>query len=191
MGAQDLQRARDPPDGIWLCRRPHRGPGTRSTAPILSNLTAVTVSRLRRIGAAVDTVAADLATVFARRASTQPPDKGGWNLFHTISLGLEFAGPLTNFALASPCRTEASGPPPGWYGWPCDPAIEALREAWAQAPGEAERGADRQSVAGMPPRGPLPFIPLGRIDTPVAFRTAVRGLPEMPVPVLWNTSVYR
>ncbi len=189
LGAQDLQRARD-----LLMASGYAGAPIvvldPVDSPILSNLTAVTVSRLRRIGAAVDTVAADLATVFARRASTQPPDKGGWNLFHTISLGLEFAGPLTNFALASPCRTEASGPPPGWYGWPCDPAIEALREAWAQAPGEAERGQIAGRLQDAAARS-LPFIPLGRIDTPVAFRTAVRGLPEMPVPVLWNTSVYR
>ena len=187
LGVADLQRARD-----LLTASGYAGAPILVLdpvdIPILSNLTAVTVSRLRQIGAAVEAVAADTATVFARRASTQPPGKGGWNLFHTISLGLELGSPLTNFALASPCRTEASGPPPGWYGWPCDPAIEALRQAWAQAPGEAER----ERIAGRlqdAAAQSLPFIPLGRIDTPVAYRTAVRGLPQMPVPVLWNTSV--
>ena len=159
-------------------------------SPILSNLTAVTVSQLRKIGATVQPVAADTATVFARRASTQPPDKGGWNLFHTISLGLELRDPLTNFALASPCRTEASGPPPGWYGWPCDAGIEALRQEWVRAPREAERDRISTLLQQAAARS-LPFIPVGRIDRPVAYRNAVHGLPEMPVPVLWNASVAR
>ena len=159
-------------------------------SPILSGLTAVTVGQLRRIGAAVEAVTADTATVFARRASTQPPDKGGWNLFHTISLGLELENPLTNFALASPCRTDASEPPPGWYGWPCDAGIEALRQNWARAPGEAERERISGQLQASAARS-LPFIPVGRIDTEVAYRRAVRGLPEVPVPVLWNASVSR
>ena len=158
--------------------------------PLLSNLTAVTVSQLRSIGAAVDAVAADTATVFARRASTQPPDNGGWNLFHTISLGVELGNPLTNFALASPCRTDASGSPPGWYGWPCNTAIEALRQEWAQVSDDSERdriATELQQAAAQS----LPFVPVGRIIRPVAYRKAVHGLPEMPVPVLWNASVVR
>ena len=187
IGTPDLRRARD-----LLAASGYAGAPIvvldPVDSPILSGLTAVTVSQLRRIGAAVEPVTADTATVFARRASTQPPDKGGWNLFHTISLGLELDSPLTNFALASSCRAKASGPPPGWYGWPCDAGIEALRHAWADAPSAAERdriaGQLQQAAAQS-----LPFIPLGRINTPVAYRTAVRGLPEVPVPVLWNTSV--
>jgi peptide/nickel transport system substrate-binding protein len=157
-------------------------------SPILSNLAAVTISQLRKIGASVRPYAADTATVFGKRASTQPPDQGGWHLFHTISLGLELESPLTSFPLASPCRSEASGPPPGWYGWPCDAAIETLRQDWARAPGEA----DRRGIAALLERAAarsLPFIPVGRVYTPVAYRNAVQGLPEMPVPVLWNASV--
>ena len=35
----------------------------------------------------------------------------------------------------------------------------------------------------------LPFIPLGQIFTPVAHRSSVTGLLEMPIPVLWNVAV--
>ena len=189
LGAPDLQRARD-----LLSASGYAGAPIVVLDPVdsptLSNLTAVTVSRLRQIGAVVEDVAADTATVFARRASTQAPGKGGWNLFHTISLGLELGSPLTNFALASPCRTDASALPPGWFGWPCDPAIEALRQAWARASGEAERDRIAAQLQDAALRS-LPFIPIGRIDTPVAYRTAVHGLPAMPVPVLWNASVSR
>ena len=189
LGAPDLRQARD-----LLAASGYAGAPIvvldPVDNPILSGLTAVTVGQLRRIGAAVKTVTADTATVFVRRASTQPPDKGGWNLFHTISLGLEVESPLTNFALASPCRTEASGPPPGWYGWPCDAGIEALRDAWAEAPGQAERDRISSQLQAAAAQS-LPFIPVGRIDAPVAYRTAVHGLPEVPVPVLWNGSVSR
>ena len=126
--------------------------------------------------------------MFARRASMQPPGAGGWNLFHTISLGHELESPLTSFPRASPCRADASHPPAGWYGWPCDDAIETLRRDWAHVPDEAERARIAAQLDQEAARS-LPFVRVGRIDTPVAFRSAVHGLPEMPVPVLWNTSV--
>ncbi len=157
-------------------------------SPVLSNITAVTISQLRKIGAVVQPYAADIATVFSRRASMQPPGQGGWHLFHTISLGLELDNPLTNFALQSPCRVAASGPPPGWYGWPCDPRVEDLRRDWAQAPDEADRQTILLQLQQEAARS-LPFIPVGRLYTPVAYRNAVRFLPEMPVPVLWNATV--
>ncbi len=159
-------------------------------SPLLSNLAAVTISQLRAIGATVRPYAAETATVFAKRANTQPPDRGGWHLFHTISLGLELESPLTSFPLASPCRSEASGPPPGWYGWPCDAEIETLRQDWTRAPGKAERGVIDTLLERAAARS-LPFIPVGRVYTPVAYRNAVRGLPEMPVPVLWNATTGR
>ena len=157
-------------------------------SPVLSSIAAAMVSQLCKIDMAVQPYSVDTATMLSRRASTNPPDRGGWNLFPGISLGQELANPLTSFPLASPCRADPSDPPPGWFGWPCDPGVEALRLAWARAAGEAERSRiaaelDRQAAIA------LPFIPAGRIYTPAAYRTAVRGLPDMPVLALWHASV--
>jgi peptide/nickel transport system substrate-binding protein len=35
----------------------------------------------------------------------------------------------------------------------------------------------------------LPYIPLGQLYTPVAHRANIRGLIEMPIPVMWNVSI--
>ena len=155
---------------------------------ILGSITEVTISQLRKIGANVQPVTADLATVFARRASRQPPASGGWNLFHTRSLGVELNNALTSFPLASPCTVDAQGNRAGWFGWACDETIERLRLEWAKSPGLAER----QRVAHLLQQRAaetLPFIPVGQIFSPVAHRTSVQGLIEMPVPVLWNATV--
>ena len=157
-------------------------------SPILANVTAVTISQLRKIDVVVQPYTGDTATILARRASMNPPDRGGWHLFHALSLGLELDNPLTSFPLSSPCRVNASDTPPGWFGWPCDPDIEALRLSWAAATNEAERARIVTQLERAAARS-LPFVPLGRIYTPIAYRRTVTGLPEMPVTVLWNTSV--
>lgn len=156
--------------------------------PILGGLSQVTIAQLRKIGVNVDVVAQDLAAAFARRANRQPPAQGGWHIFHTRSLGVELNNPLTSFALASPCETDAQGNRMGWFGWSCDPEIERLRNAYVQAGDAAARrkvGEDLQRAAARH----LPFIPLGQIFTPVAHRSSVTGLLEMPIPVLWNVAV--
>jgi peptide/nickel transport system substrate-binding protein len=152
--------------------------------PALSNLTAVTISQLGLIGVTVKRLALDSASVVALRASKKAPEAGGWHLFHGMSLGIELDNPLTNFPLASPC----DGGQFGWFGWPCDDGIEKLRRLWAEAANEEEREliAEQLEQAALQS---LPFVPLGRMFSPVAFRQALHGLPIVPVPVLWNTSV--
>ncbi len=148
----------------------------------LSSVTALTVSQLRKVGVNVRPVAGDLASIFVRRASRAPPDAGGWHLFHSRSLSIELSNPLTNFPLASPCGPARAS---GWFGWPCAPALEALRQGWADASDDADRQRlirDLQQAAARA----LPFIPLGRINLPVFHRTRVTGLIEMPVPVFWQ-----
>ena len=156
--------------------------------PILTGLSEVTIGQLRRIGVTVDVVAQDLASVFARRGNRQPPGQGGWHIFHTRSLGVELNNPLTSFPLASPCETDAQGNRAGWFGWSCDAEIEQLRDAYARA---AELPARRQVGEGLQHAAArhLPFIPLGQIFTPIAHRSNVTGLVEMPIPVLWNVAV--
>ena len=47
----------------------------------------VTADLLKRIGMNVQYQRADWGTVGQRRASKEPPDKGGWNIFHTWHAG--------------------------------------------------------------------------------------------------------
>lgn len=158
--------------------------------PFLGSVAALIMAQLRKVGVTVAPLSADLATVLALRASQKPPGSGGWHLLPGRSLGIELASPLTNFPLASPCGRSASGQRDGWFGWPCDPAIETLRAEWADAPDDIERSRIavllQQRAALI-----LPFIPVGQILTPLIHRRAVTGLVEMPVPVLWNATVAR
>ena len=64
---------------------------------------------------------------------TKPPADGGWNLFCTGFSGLDFFSPASDL----PLRGNGKG---AWFGWPDDPKIEALREAWFNAPDLALRG---------------------------------------------------
>jgi peptide/nickel transport system substrate-binding protein len=148
----------------------------------------VTINSLRAIGANVRVEASDLATAFQRRQRFDPPDRGGWNIFHTRSLGLELNNPLTSFALASPCGRNAQGVPNGWFGWACDEQLEGLRAQWTRAPNQEER----RRIAGqiqLRAADQFPYIPVGQMFTPVAHRANVRGLIEMPIPVMWNISL--
>jgi peptide/nickel transport system substrate-binding protein len=155
---------------------------------ILGAVTEVTMNQLRLIGVNVRAEASDLATAFARRARREPPLAGGWHIFHTRSLGLELNNPMTSFALASPCGTDANGNRVGWFGWACDQPLEDLRARWATAATAAER---RQIAERIQLRAAesFPYIPLGQMLTPIAHRANLRGVIEMPIPVLWNVAV--
>src|SRR5207302_8468333 len=95
----------------------------------------VTANTLRKIGMTVELADSDWGTLVARRAKKEPPDQGGWHIFHTTSSGASVYSPLTNFTIDSGCgRTN-------WFGWPCDETAEKLRRAYIMAPDEDARRA--------------------------------------------------
>ena len=63
-----------------------------------------------------------------RRASQEPIDKGGWNIFYTYLGGFGNVSPAPNIAIRS------NGKQGRWFGWPTDPKMEELRAAWFDAP---------------------------------------------------------
>src|SRR3978361_416910 len=98
----------------------------------------------------------------ARRAGGQAshaaPDKGGWAAFASIASGFTASGPGSYL----PMRGNGTK---GWFGWPTDERLEALREAWFDAPTlEAQKEIARQvQVQALQT---LPFVPLGQIFQP-------------------------
>ena len=101
--------------------------GGRPTSRTNYPLAEVAADMLKRVGMNVDYQATDWGTVVQRRALTKPPAEGGWNLFCTGFSGLDFFTPASHL----PLRGNGKG---AWFGWPNDPKIEALREAWFNAP---------------------------------------------------------
>ena len=96
--------------------------------PNMAALSNVAADMLKRVGMNVDYQAVDFGTAVQRRASTKPPADGGWNLFCTGFSGLDLVNPGGHI----PLRGNGKG---AWIGWPDDPKLEELREAWFDAPG--------------------------------------------------------
>ena len=145
--------------------------------PVLSALTLVTAETLRKAGFEVDVQAMDWSTLTSRRASREPVDSGGWNMFHTWWIGADVIDPM---AIAF-----SGDPESGWFGWPTDEELETARKAFATA----ETDEDRQEAATKVQERLYAIGAsghLGQFFVPVAYRNNVEGLIKSPVQFFWN-----
>src|SRR6202034_3926348 len=108
-----------------------------SDQPAQAAQDAVALDLLQKLGFDVDYTVMDWGTLVQRRASKEPPDKGGWNMFITGWSGLDMTTPITN-------QTLRSNGAKAWFGWPDLPPVQALIEAWL----EAQDVAAQQRIAG-------------------------------------------
>jgi peptide/nickel transport system substrate-binding protein len=133
---------------------------------------------LRQAGFNVDMQAMDAQTFMARRAKKDPPSKGGWNIFLTLSNAAGTADPIVSVPLNAACDN-------AWFGWPCDAELEKLRDAFARARDEKERkvAAEQVQVRAMEVGT---HVPLGEYLQPVAARKNVKGVVVGYFLVLWN-----
>jgi peptide/nickel transport system substrate-binding protein len=105
-----------------------------------------------------------------RRTTRQPRADRQGRLEHLLHLpgrhGEHLAGP--DIAI------RASGAD-AWFGWPTDPKMEALREAWFDAPDvEAQQKIcrDMQEQFWQNPS----YVPLGMYDQPTGFRSYLQDV---------------
>jgi peptide/nickel transport system substrate-binding protein len=148
--------------------------------PVLHALALVTNDLLRRLGVNVEVQAMDWGTLVSRRASRAPIDKGGWNIFLTTFPGIAILDPSVN----APLRANGAD---AWFGWPDDPVIEKLRDAWIAAPGLAERktiAANLQREAFTS----VPYIPTGEYSARMAFHKDLAGVDIGPALFMWNVA---
>ena len=145
-----------------------------SSIPVLHAYSQVTADLLKRIGMNVDYQALEWGTVVQRRASREPIDKGGWNIFLTNLGGSGNVSP----AAASAIRSGQAA----WFGWPDMPKMEALRDQWLDAPDLATQKSialDMQSLLFVE----APYVPLGYYAGPTIFRNSIKdirdGFPQM------------
>ncbi|MBI5446746.1 MAG: ABC transporter substrate-binding protein [Deltaproteobacteria bacterium] len=151
---------------------------TPSEPPLQAAAAQVTVQNLKKIGLNVEAQAMDWSTLLARRAKKDPPDKGGWSIFHTYSVGFDVASPVTNAYLQGACE---EGP----AGWSCDPEMEKLRMAWAKESDPAKRKKLTDTIQKRAYEM-VPYVNFGQFFQPMAYRTNLKGLINIGVPVLWN-----
>jgi peptide/nickel transport system substrate-binding protein len=147
--------------------------------PIVHNQALVTTEALKGAGLNVQLDANDWGTLITRRSSKEPIDKGGWNLFHTWTAAPDMLSP----ALNGPLRSNGDK---AWFGWPSDPKLEGLIDAWFKAPDlETQRkiAADIQIEAYT---AGVPYVPTGLFVIPTAYRKNLEGIIIAPVVFLWN-----
>ncbi|WP_198375534.1 ABC transporter substrate-binding protein [Neoroseomonas rubea] len=148
--------------------------------PITKAQGDVTADLLKRLGMNVDYVATDWGTVGQRRAVKNPPNQGGWGMFHTWHAGADAINPV----LYNAVRANGDG---AWFGWPNVPAVEAEVPNWIQAPNlEQERAAigrlNRAAVENVV------YCPTGFFLGYQAWRRNVSGIVKGPIPFAWGVS---
>jgi len=138
---------------------------------------AVALDLLQKLGFDVDFAVMDWGTLVQRRASKEAPDKGGWNMFITGWSGLDMTTPVTN-------QTLRSNGAKAWFGWPDLPPVQALIDAWLDAPdlpSQQKIAADLQAKA----LELVPYVPTGQYFYRTACRQDITGI----IPgqfVFWN-----
>ncbi|MCX7381475.1 MAG: ABC transporter substrate-binding protein [Alphaproteobacteria bacterium] len=145
-----------------------------TSIPVLHAYSQVAADLLKRIGMNVDYQALEWGTVVQRRASKEPIDKGGWNIFMTNLGGNGNVSP----ASASAIRSGQAA----WFGWPNMPKMETLRDQWLDAPDLASQksiGLDMQKLLFEE----APYVPLGYYAGPTIHRNSIKdvrdGFPQM------------
>ena len=138
----------------------------------------VTADLLSKIGLNCDYVATDWGTVGARRASKAPPDKGGWNIFHTWHAGVDCVNPG-----AQPAYYTTGDK--AWFGWPKSDEVQSHIDAWFNATDvNGEQAAVRElNKAEM---DFATFVPTGFFKGYQAWRKNVSGVVKAPFPVVWD-----
>ena len=138
--------------------------------PTISAMAQVGADMMSRMGLNVDYRAMDWGSVVQRRASREPPDKGGWNVFFTFLGGTGNILPAANIAI------RANGPG-AWFGWPDNPKQQSLLQAWFEAPNLAAQQKDVVDLQADFFQNPS-FGPLGMYFVPTAFKKTLTGIPD-------------
>jgi len=146
--------------------------------PTIGPFGQIMADLLKRLGMNVDLVETDWGSVVQRRASKEPPERGGWSIFHTWWPGVSIINPAVNATL----RGQGDR---GWFGWYDNPRVEAAASQWLLAETEAEqkRLADviqRESFEQVP------ILPLGQFFISTAYRSGLSGFVQGSGAYPWN-----
>jgi peptide/nickel transport system substrate-binding protein len=147
--------------------------------PNLNAATQVTAQLLREAGINLEVQAMDWSTLTSRRALKKAPEEGGWHIFHTSWIAPDLVNPVANIGVSGGGKEKA------WFGWPDDPEIEALRQAFAR---ETNPAKQKQLASQVQQRAmdTVTYIPIGQYLQFNALRNNVTGFLPSPVTFFWN-----
>ena len=149
-----------------------------SDQPQLTAMAQVTDAFFKSLGLNSQYTSMDWGTLVSRRAKHDPASKGGWNSFCTTWGGLNVSNPGDDY----PLRGNGNG---GWFGWPTDPQLEALRDKWFDAPDVAAQQAVCKDIQRLAFQD-VPFFPTGQWFTPTAYRSDLTGFVRANNMVFWG-----
>ncbi len=149
-----------------------------SDLKFVHDLATVLEQEMRDAGWNVDAQQMDWAALTTRRGNKEAPDQGGWSVFITSASAPELMAVSSNVGLSSNCDRS------GWFGWPCDETMQALRDQWSKEPDLAKR-KELAVKAQLRAAEFVQFVPLGQYFAPIAFRKSLSNLPEVPWPAFW------
>ena len=142
---------------------------------VIKQLGPVAKAALEKAGFKVDLVPMDWQSLVTRLSTKKgPPSEGGWNAFSTSWSQVDILDPLMTPYLASNC--EKARP-----GWPCDEAMEKLRDKFVKA----ETPAEKKAVAEEVQRHAMQIVthvPLGEWFGAAVVRANI-GTMQVPPPV--------
>jgi peptide/nickel transport system substrate-binding protein len=148
-------------------------------SPALNKLPAVYGQLLKQVGFNVDVQTTDWATLVTRRTRKDPPENGGWNAFITFWGGIDASSPLTY----SPLTGNGDQ---GYFGWPTDPELEALKSRFIATADLAQRKEIATQIQTRALEGGV-IAPLGEGKAPTAVRRGtITGLLPSPAVLYWN-----
>jgi peptide/nickel transport system substrate-binding protein len=144
---------------------------------ILKSECDVAAEMLKKIGMNVDYQAMDWGTLVQRRVQDKSPAEGGWSIFITGWSGLDQSNPIGHVFLRGNGKQ-------AMMGWPTAPKIEALRQAWIDAPNLAAQKTLAVQIQTQALQD-LPYMPIGQYLAPTAYRKDITGIPDGFV-IFWN-----
>jgi peptide/nickel transport system substrate-binding protein len=143
-----------------------------------NNLATVAKPQLEKAGFKVDLQAMDWQTLVSRRAKKDPPDKGGWSAYFTSWGAPDIMNPVAAAFFNASCDKAT-------FGWPCDEALEKLRDAYAKETDPAKQKAIAEQVQLRVIEYPTHAV-LGQFTNATALRTNINGVLQVPSLALWN-----
>lgn len=152
-----------------------------TSVPLLINLAPVARKQLELAGFKVRIDSMDWKTFISRRGVKEPVSEGGWNIFMTAFPSVETTNPAIARGFEASCET-------AYFGWPCDPDLEALRTAFVQTDDPAAKAeiATRMQLRGIEIGV---YGNLGEYVVPAAWRKdRLEGMLKSPAIVFWNVS---
>lgn len=149
-----------------------------TNVPVLTNLAPVAKDLLEAVGFTVDMQSMDWSTLVARRSKKEAPADGGWSAFATAWDAGDLFNPLAMAFLNSGCDNAL-------FGWPCDDAIEKLRDDFARS----TSFDDQFAIVEATQKAWLDYpthVHLGQFNTPTVLRSNVQGFLNGGIFALWN-----